>query len=138
MRRFRSKTLARRVWHAFPSFVLAFGLTLSTAGPVAAQQDTAPDDAARAAPGGAAAAVEETLGKVDGLIAQLDARIAGTWARAEEVLALADAAADPDEQMRLEVLYGRMAALAQGLEAQRAKLRTMRDELAASAGRTAP
>ena len=121
MRRFRSKTLARRVWHAFPAFVLAFGLTLSTVGPVAA-----------------AAAVEETLGKVDGLIAQLDARIAGTWARAEEVLALADAAADPDEQMRLEVLYGRMAALAQGLEAQRAKLRTMRDELAASAGRTAP
>ena len=138
MRRFRSKALARRVWHAFPAFVLAFGLTLSTVGPVAAQQDTAPDDAARAAPGGVAAAIEETLGKVDGLIAQLDARIAGTWARAEEVLALADAAADVDEQMRLEVLYGRMAALAQGLEAQRAKLRTLRDELAANAGRTAP
>lgn len=111
---------------------------LSAVGPAAAQPDAAPDDTARTAPGGAAAAVEETLGKVDGLIAQLDVRIAGTWARAEEVLALADAAADPDEQMRLEVLYGRMAALAQGLEAQRAKLRTMRDELAASAGRTAP
>ncbi|MDE0206073.1 MAG: hypothetical protein OXP66_08595 [Candidatus Tectomicrobia bacterium] len=50
----------------------------------------------------------------------------------------ADGARDPDEQMRLEELYGRMMTTAQGLEEQRSKLREMREELVTFIDATAP
>lgn len=95
-------------------------------GPSTAQQETNQD------------AVEETLSRIDDLLAQFDLRIEGIRARAEEMLDHADAAADPAEQMRFEELYGRMMATAQGLEEQRSKLREMRDELAGTVDRTTP
>ena len=87
---------------------------------------------AASASSGTSPPVEKTLAKLDELLAQLDARIEQAWSRAEDMLDLADAATDPDEQMRLEEMYGRMAALATGFEEQRLRLRTLRDEVAAA------
>ena len=139
---------ARGVWRGVPvvrrlgrlalRLALVVGLAVSSVGPAAAQQEAPPDAPDPAAPGAAAVAVEETVKQIDALLAQLDTRIASAWAQAEEVLVLADAATDPDEQMRLEVLYGRMAALAQSFEEQRLQLQALRDELAASGEQVAP
>ena len=104
----------------------------------AAQQETEPEAPVQAAPGGTAATLEETLKGIDDLLDRFDTRIEGVRARAEALLDQADAAGDPDEQMRLEELYGRMMATAQGWEEQRSKLRQMRDELATSIDATAP
>ena len=82
--------------------------------------------------------MEETLGKIDALLVQLDARTKDAWARAEKMLDLADAATDPDEQMRLEALYGKMAVVANGFEEQRARLRALRSELAVGRDRMPP
>ena len=117
---------------------LVAGLAAWPAGPAAAQQEAPADAPDPAVPGAAAVAVAETVKQIDALLAQLDARIASAWAQAEEVLVLADAATDPDEQMRLEALYGRMAALAESFEEQRLQLRALRDELAASGEQVAP
>ena len=85
---------------------------------------------AAGASGGTSPPVEKILERIDELLAQLHARIEQAWSRAENMLDLADAATDPDEQMRLEELYGRMAALAMGFEEQRQGLRALRDEIA--------
>ena len=47
-------------------------------------------------------------------------------------LNLADSASDPRQQSRLEEMYGRMAAAAEGIEEQRSRLRALRNELAAA------
>ena len=96
--------------------------------PVAGQDDAR----TRAAAVGAATDVETTVVQLDALLAQLDARIADIRARAEDVLDLADAASDPRQQSRLEDMYGRMAAAAEGIEEQRSRLRALRNELAAA------
>ena len=128
----RGVPVACRLGRLALRLALFAGLAVSSVGPAVAQQE------GTAAPGAAAVAVAETVKQIDALLAQLDARIASAWAQAEEVLILADAATDPDEQMRLEVLYGRMAALAQSFEEQRSQLQTLRDELAASGEQVAP
>ena len=128
--------LARRISCIFALLViLAF---LWAVGQSTAQQEAERDMGVESTPGSAAETVEETLRRIDDLLAQFDPRIEGIRARAEEMLERADAAKNPDEQMRLEELYGRMMATAQGLEEQRSKLREMRDELASSGDRTAP
>ena len=128
--------LARRIRCIFALLViLAF---LWAVGQSTAQQEAERDTGVESTPGSAAETVEETLRRIDNLLAQFDPRIEGIRARAEEMLEHADAAKNPDEQMRLEELYGRMMATAQGLEEQRSKLRQMRDELATSGDRTAP
>ena len=115
---------------------LALAVSLAPSSPaesVAGQEGGAgAEDTAKDASGDAARSVEETLDRLDELLARLDAQIVRAWLRAEEMLDLADAAGDPDEQMRLEELYGRMAALATSFEEQRSRLRTLRDELAAA------
>ncbi|MCY4515172.1 MAG: hypothetical protein OXC69_08595 [Candidatus Tectomicrobia bacterium] len=73
------------------------------------------------------------MDRINHLLVQLDVRIKDAWGRAAEMLTLADTAAERTEQIRLEALYGRMAATAQGLEEQRAQLQMLRDELAATA-----
>ena len=108
------------------------------AGETAGQQNVEPEATFQPAPGSPAGTVQETLMRIDDLLSEFDIRIAGIQARAEELLDQADTAQDPDEQMRLEELYGRMLATAQGLEDQRSKLRQMRDELAASIDAVAP
>ena len=108
------------------------------AGETAGQQKVEPEAVVQPAPGSLAGTVQETLTRIDDLLSEFDTRIAGIQARAEELLNQADAAQDPDEQMRLEELYGRMTATAQGLEEQRSTLRQMRDELAASLDAPAP
>ena len=86
----------------------------------------------------AAPAIARTVGHLDALIANLDEGIRATWAEAETVLVRADAAAGAGEQARLEALYGKIAAMAEGLEKQRRTLRELRDELAAVGGRIQP
>ena len=103
-----------------------------------AQQEAEPEAPIQPTPGSTAAAVEETLKRIDDLLDQFETRIEGIRTRAEALLDQADAAEDPDEQMRLEELYGRMMATVQGLEEQRSKLRQMRDELATSIDATTP
>ena len=107
-------------------------------GPSTAQEEPNGDAADPSTTGNPVAAVEETLSRIDDLLAQFDARIAGIRGQAEEMLDRADAAADPAEQMRFEELYGRMMATAQGLEDQRSRLRQMRDDLAGAVERTTP
>ena len=113
------------------AFAFFASLASSPAQPASTQQGAKASAApTRVESGGAQVAVEETLGKLDELLAQLDERARDAWERAEELLQLADAATDPDEQMRLEELYGKMAALASSFEEQRSRLRALRDELA--------
>ena len=124
----------RRVSALFVMLALFFfwAVGLSTA------QEETNGDAAEPSTGNPAATVEETLSRIDDLLAQFDARIAGIRGQAEEMLDRADAAADPAEQLRFEELYGRMMATAQGLEEQRSRLRQMRDDLAGAVERTTP
>ena len=107
-------------------------------GETAGQQNVEPETTVQPAPGNRAGTIQETLTRIDNLLSEFDIRIAGIQARAEELLDQADTAQDPDEQMRLEELYGRLTATAQGLQDQRSKLRQMRDELAASIDASAP
>ena len=115
--------------------VMAASLATSAAEPASAQQKGGSSTPAQVEPKSPPTAVEETLGRIDGLLAQLEARGKDTLARAEEILDLADAATDPGEQLRLEELYGRMAALARGFEEQTSRLRALRDELAVAGDR---
>ena len=131
----RGLQVARR---AAVALALAASLAAWKTEPVGAQQEDGSRVTTRAEPDGAPVAVEETLGKIDVLLVQLDARTKDAWARAEEMLDLADAATDPDEQMRLEALYGKMAAVANGFEEQRARLRALRSELAVVRDRMPP
>ena len=108
------------------------------AGGTAGQHEVVPERAVRPAPGSAEGAVQETLERIDDLLNEFDNRIAGIQERAEALLERADSAQDPDVQMRLEELYGRLMATAQGLEEQSAKLRAMREELATSVDVTGP
>ena len=124
--------------HAAAILVVAASLATLAAEPAPAQQEAGSDIAAQVEAAGPPAAIEETLGRIDGLIAQLDARIKDTRARAEEILDLADAATDPGEQLRLEELYGRMAALARSFEEQTSRLRALRNELAAAGDKMPP
>ena len=78
------------------------------------------------------------LGKVDALLDGLEARIEDMRAQAERMLDHADAATDSDGQMRFEEMYGKLVAAAEGLEEERDRLRSMRDELAAAAGGQQP
>ena len=80
----------------------------------------------------------EILSRIDAVLAGLDARIDEIRAQANEMLDHADAAADGDEQMRFEDLYGKLEAAADTLEAERGRLRSMRDELAAVGGGSRP
>lgn len=91
-----------------------------------------------AADDGTAIAVADTLARLDTLIAGFEQRIQEAWSQANMVLERADAAADPEEQMRLEELYGKMAAVAEGVEEQRSRLQALRDELAAAATPISP
>lgn len=128
----RPRGSGRRTALAFAFFA---SLAISTAQPASTQQGAEASATTRVESGAAQVAVEESLDKLDDLLAQLDERARDAWERAEEVLHLADAATDPDEQMRLEELYGKMAALASGFEEQRSRLRALRDELADTADR---
>ena len=119
------------------AFLAAFVL-LGPARLCAAQPLPESDAVVQPTPEKAASTVEETLRRLDGLLAQFDARIKGIRGRAEGLLEQADAAKNPDEQMRFEELYGRMMNTARDMEAQRSRLRLMRDELAISVQRTAP
>ena len=80
---------------------------------------------------GEAVAIGEALGKIDSLIVEVEARIEGVWAEAEKVLDRADATDEPARRRRLEELYGKIAALAEGLEDQHAQLLASRDTLVA-------
>ena len=80
----------------------------------------------------------EAIAALDRLLAGLDARIEEVMEQADSMLAQADASKDPGEQLRYEGLYGRFAALAESLEAERAKLVKLREDLVASAGRLKP
>lgn len=111
---------------------------LWAAGESAGQPEAEPEAAVQPVPGSAAETVQETLARIDGLLSEFDTRIQGVRLRAEELLDQADGARDPDEQMRLEELYGRMMTTAQGLEEQRSKLREMREELVTFIDATAP
>lgn len=104
----------------------------------AGQQEVGPEAAVESAPGSTAGTVQETLARIDDLISEFDTRIEGIRARAEALLSQADSVKDPDQQMRLEELYGRLMATAQGLEEQRLKLRAMRDQLATSVDAVTP
>ena len=131
---------------ALAALTLAASLTPSwSAEPAAGQQGGEGSGAeahgsagAASASSGTATPVGKTLEQLDELLARIDARIEQAWSRAEDMLDLADAATDPDEQMRLEELYGRMAALAAGFEDQRLRLRTLRDEIADAAEPASP
>ena len=127
---------ARRARPVF--LLLVIFAFLGMAGETAGQQKVEPEAVVQPAPGSLAGTVQETLTRIDDLLSEFDTRIAGIQARAQELLDQADAAQDPDEQMRLEELYGRMTATAQGLEEQRSTLRQLRDELAASIDAAAP
>ena len=105
---------------------------------IAANQEEGAQGILRAEPGDAPASMEETLARIDALLARLDARTKDAWARAQEVLDLADAATDPEEQMRLEELYGKMADVAGSFEEQYSRLSTLRNELAAARNRMPP
>lgn len=118
--------------------MVAASLALSGAEPIAAQQDAGSHATVQAGAHGAPTGLEDTLGKIDALLVQIDARTKDAWARAEEMLDLADAATDPDEQMRLEELYGKMAAVASGFEEQRSRLHALRNELAVARDRMPP
>ena len=117
---------------------IAASLAISSAEPVAAQEDAGSRATVQAGAHGASTGVEDTLGKIDTLLTRLDAQTKDAWARAEEMLDLADAATDPDEQMRLEEMYGKMAAVASGFEEQRTRLHALRNELAAARDRMPP
>ena len=136
----RANSIARgRAGRGIGVFTLLVILALAwVVGQSTAQQETQPEAPVQPTPGSTAATLEETLKHIDDLLYQLDTRIEGVRARAEALLDQADAAGDPEEQMRLEELYGRMMATAQGWEEQRSKLRQMRDELATSIDATAP
>lgn len=112
---------------------LTIGLSSGTVG----ANDAPPAAAAGAVERLDAAALAETLAQIDALISELDRRIEGAWRQAESMLSRADATNDPDEQMHLEELYGRIAVLAQDLEEQRADLSQMREVLA-EAAKSAP
>ena len=88
--------------------------------------------------GDAPTTVDETVARIDALLAQLDARTKDAWARAEEILNLADAATDSEEQMRLEELYGKMVAVAGSFEEQHSRLSALRNELAVAHSQTPP
>lgn len=75
------------------------------------------------------------LPRIDALLTGLEARIMDIRAQAEQILDYADATSDSDDQMRLEEMYGNLAAAAEKLEEQRDNLRSMRDELAAAGQR---
>ena len=81
---------------------------------------------------GETATIGKALSKIDRLIAEVEVRIEGVWAEAEKVLGRADATDEPDRRKRLEELYGKIAALAEGLEDQHAQLLTSRDALVAA------
>lgn len=81
---------------------------------------------------GETVAIGKALGKIDSLIAEVKARIEGVWAEAEKVLGRADTTDDADRRKRLEELYGKIAALAEGLEDQHAQLLSSRDALVAA------
>lgn len=93
-------------------------------------EETSPAVPAEAA--GETAAIGKALDKIDSLIAEVEARIEGVWAEAEKVLGRADATDDADRRKRLEELYGKIAALAEGLEDQHAQLLSSRDALVAA------
>ena len=81
---------------------------------------------------GETATIGKALDKIDSLIAEVEARIEGVWAEAEKVLGRADATDNTDRRKRLEELYGKIAALAEGLEDQHAQLLSSRDALVAA------
>ena len=118
--------------------LLAICALFCAAGQTTGQQEVEPEAAVQPAPGSAAGTVQETLTRIDDLLSEFDTRIEGIQARAEELLDQADSAQDPDEQMRLEELYGRMMEAVRGLEEQRSKLRQVRDELTTSIDATTP
>ena len=93
-------------------------------------EETSPGVSAEAP--GETADIGKALDKIDSLIAEVEARIEGVWAEAEKVLGRADAADDADRRKRLEELYGKIAALAEGLEDQHAQLLSSRDALVAA------
>ena len=76
--------------------------------------------------------IGKALDKIDSLIAEVEARIEGVWIEAGKVLDRADATDDADRRKRLEELYGKIAALAEGLEDQHAQLLSSRDALVAA------
>ena len=78
------------------------------------------------------------LPRIDAVLEILDARIQDIRAQAERMLEHADTAVDSDQQMRFEEMYGRLAAAAEELEAERGQLRSMRDELANDSGTRKP
>ena len=120
------------------SLSLAAVLCPSSAEPIAAQHEDEPRRTIRSGPDDAPATIEETLARIDTLLAQMDARRKDAWARAEEMLDLADAAKEPEEQMRLEELYGKMAAVAGSFEEQYSRLSALRNELAVARERMPP
>ena len=105
--------------------------------PVEAQQHASADTPPQSLPASVATTLEEALNTIDELLARLDASIEVTWARAEDMLQRADAATNSDEQLQLEELYGKMAAVAGELEARLSDLRALRRELAAAGEGTA-
>ena len=105
---------------------------------VEAQQHASADTPPQSLPAGVATTLEEALNAIDELLVRLDASIEVAWERAEDMLQRADAATNSDEQLRLEELYGKMAAVAEGLEERRSELRALRGELAAAGEGTAP
>lgn len=109
-----------------------------SAAPIAAKPEYEPRGMSRSEPGDAPVAVEDTLTRVDMMLARMDARRRDAWARADEMLDLADAAKDPEEQMRLEELYGKLAAVAGNFDEQYSRLSALRDELAAARDRMPP
>ena len=122
---------------------MAFSVATSTASPALAdadkaQQAASPEPPSQSSPAGTNAALGQALRKLDDLLSQLDASIEHTWARAEDMLRRADAATDPDEQLRLEELYGKIAAVAEDFEERRLELRALRRELAATSEETTP
>lgn len=85
---------------------------------------------------GETAGIGKALDRIDRLIAEVEARIEGVWTEAEKVLSRADATDDADRRKRLEELYGKIAALAEGLEDQLAQLLSSRDTLRAACEKT--
>ena len=109
--------------------IAGVGLTFSLA---ALADPTTPNPTRDMTMGDAAASVAANLEKVDHLLSEIEARIGSVRRQAQELLDRADAAQDPDEQLRLEELHGKFTAVAERLEDQRSRLQEMRDELAAA------
>ena len=78
------------------------------------------------------------LPRFDALLDNLAARIEDIRAQADQMLKHADAATDSEGQMRFEEMYGKLVTAAETLEEERDRLRTMRDELAATGGEERP